>query len=710
MTSSAPVGLRMISEIFSRIASESPSDSSVGVVRDLSIRRITTCSPSTVGSTATRMSSMRPTARAASEMRPSCGLRRSAMSSFASTFRRVVTPFAIRFGIDCASLSTPSMRTRTRSESSCGSKWMSLAPSVAACMMIELTSRTSGASETPSSTSRSSSVSSMTSNSSSADWVSSTSERRAIFSISAMMSSRLATPMSTGYLLASLSSSIPWMFPGSAIATRSRSPWFEIGIAITRWRVSSGTSSAAPGDDALCLEIDEGQVVAPREGAGDALGLRVALVAQRLGERAGAGAAAGGSEPVARDDLGREHEIGDEVADRLEAGRPSLSRPRACAARSPRFVDVRSGPAGSKFTRDSLDRGIGKRRTTPEAARAATPRAQPRRPSLPIAIDVNVALAALVFTPALAFGSFVNVVAARVPLRQLDLEATLGLHGLRHRDRGRGTTSRSSRTCCCAAAAVTATSTSRRVYPAVEALTAALVVACVLAFGATAYTILASFFVIVLVTLSAADLRYRLVPNRIVLPAAAICLVGRRSSSRARSGRSRRSARRRSCFAAALAYPKGMGMGDVKLALLLGAMLGREVTVALMIGFIAALVPAAVLALRHGSKVAQDGDPVRSVPRVRRRRRAVLRRRDSRLVSRHLRVAPARSDCRCPSRRHAGYGAIANMSTIGAWAATHGPLATTRPITSSSPVTGAMAPPTRFRRSGPVATGASAWR
>ena len=46
-------------------------------------------SPSTVGSVATRTSSVRPAAAALSEMRPSCGLRRSAMSSFASTFRRV---------------------------------------------------------------------------------------------------------------------------------------------------------------------------------------------------------------------------------------------------------------------------------------------------------------------------------------------------------------------------------------------------------------------------------------------------------------------------------------------------------------------------------------------------------------------------------------------------------------------------------------------
>ena len=46
---------------------------------------------------------MRPAAAAFSEMRPSCGFRRSAMSSFASTFRRVVTPGAIRFGIRCTS-------------------------------------------------------------------------------------------------------------------------------------------------------------------------------------------------------------------------------------------------------------------------------------------------------------------------------------------------------------------------------------------------------------------------------------------------------------------------------------------------------------------------------------------------------------------------------------------------------------------------------
>jgi len=56
---------------------------------------------------------------------------------------------------------------------------------------------------------------------------------------------------------------------------------------------------------------------------------------------------------------------------------------------------------------------------------------------------------------------------------------------------------------------------------------------------------------------------------------------------------------------AALLYPKGLGMGDVKLALLLGAMLGTTVTVGLMVGFLVALAPAAVLTVRHGSKAAR---------------------------------------------------------------------------------------------------------
>ena len=78
------------------------------------------------------------------------------MSIFASTFRRVVTPGAMCcLGIRCISCRTPSIRKRTSRPSSCASKWTSLAPSSAASSMIELTMRTIGPSETPSSSSRS---------------------------------------------------------------------------------------------------------------------------------------------------------------------------------------------------------------------------------------------------------------------------------------------------------------------------------------------------------------------------------------------------------------------------------------------------------------------------------------------------------------------------------------------------------------------------
>ena len=59
-----------------------------------------------------------------------------------------------------------------------------------------------------------------------------------------------------------------------------------------------------------------------------------------------------------------------------------------------------------------------------------------------------------------------------------------------------------------------------------------------------------------------------------------------------------------------LRYPAGMGMGDVKLALLLGAMLGRTVPVAMLVGMAAALVPGIYLLARHGSKGRKMGVPL----------------------------------------------------------------------------------------------------
>ena len=51
-------------------------------------------------------------------------------------------------------------------------------------------------------------------------------------------------------------------------------------------------------------------------------------------------------------------------------------------------------------------------------------------------------------------------------------------------------------------------------------------------------------------------------------------------------------------------------MGDVKLAALLGAMLGRNVGVALMAGMVAALIPSVVLFARHGAGARKMGIPL----------------------------------------------------------------------------------------------------
>jgi len=146
-------------------------------------------------------------------------------------------------------------------------------------------------------------------------------------------------------------------------------------------------------------------------------------------------------------------------------------------------------------------------------------------------------------------------------------------------------------------------------YPAVELATAGLVAACFVAFGLSGEAFVASFFCVVLVVLSAIDLTHRIVPNRIVLPAALVVLVAQTALEPSPEWALGALGAAGFLFAAALAYPAGMGMGDVKLALLLGAMLGRTVSVGLMVGMVAALVPSVLLLARHGSAARKMGIP-----------------------------------------------------------------------------------------------------
>jgi leader peptidase (prepilin peptidase) / N-methyltransferase len=214
---------------------------------------------------------------------------------------------------------------------------------------------------------------------------------------------------------------------------------------------------------------------------------------------------------------------------------------------------------------------------------------------------MELALAAIAAAPGLAVGSFLNVVASRLPQRK-----PIG----------------SSRSMCMSCGAQIAARDNipllsyallrgrcrhcrARIpvrYPLVEGATALLVAACVLRFGVTWEALLAAFFCAVLVTLSAIDAEHRIVPNRLVLPAFVIVIVAHTAIEPSPEWLLGAAGASGFLFVAALAYPRGMGMGDVKLALLLGAMLGRLVAVGLMLGLLAALVPAAVLALRHGAR------------------------------------------------------------------------------------------------------------
>jgi leader peptidase (prepilin peptidase)/N-methyltransferase len=215
---------------------------------------------------------------------------------------------------------------------------------------------------------------------------------------------------------------------------------------------------------------------------------------------------------------------------------------------------------------------------------------------------MGVAVATIALLPGLAFGSFLNVVAARIPLRRslirpgsacmtcatlltwYDNVPLLSFALLRGRCRH------------CKAAI------SWR-YPLVEATTAFLVAACVLRFELTWDAVVAGFFCAALVAISATDAERHIIPNRVVLPAAGIVLAANTILHPSLEWTVAGIGAALFLLVAALAYPAGMGMGDVKLALLLGVALGRTVPVAMMIGMIAALVPSIVLFARHGSAV-----------------------------------------------------------------------------------------------------------
>src|SRR5436190_20488372 len=213
---------------------------------------------------------------------------------------------------------------------------------------------------------------------------------------------------------------------------------------------------------------------------------------------------------------------------------------------------------------------------------------------------MDVALAAVALLPGLAVGSFLNVVAARIPLHRsvvrpgsacmacgtslawYDNVPLVSFAVLRGRCRHCG-------------------SVIPWRYPLVEATTALLIAGCILRFGLTWDAAVGAFFCTALVAVSATDVERHIIPNVIVIPSAAIVLVANTILHPSVEWIVAGLGAALFLLLAALAYPAGMGMGDVKLALLLGVALGRTVPVAMLIGMVSALVPSVVLLARHGS-------------------------------------------------------------------------------------------------------------
>jgi leader peptidase (prepilin peptidase) / N-methyltransferase len=141
-------------------------------------------------------------------------------------------------------------------------------------------------------------------------------------------------------------------------------------------------------------------------------------------------------------------------------------------------------------------------------------------------------------------------------------------------------------------------------YPLTEAFTGALFAAVVIARGANRTTWLALIFVAALVAITRIDLEHRIIPDRITasLAVAALVLTALFEPHELPQRLIAGAAAGGFLFAAVLAYPGGMGMGDVKLAAVMGLVLGRAVAPALAVALITGTLAGIVVMVRRGVK------------------------------------------------------------------------------------------------------------
>jgi leader peptidase (prepilin peptidase)/N-methyltransferase len=148
-------------------------------------------------------------------------------------------------------------------------------------------------------------------------------------------------------------------------------------------------------------------------------------------------------------------------------------------------------------------------------------------------------------------------------------------------------------------------------YPLVEAATALLCALVVVVKGVEPEALLGIAFVLLLVPITLIDLDHRIIPNKLTLLGAVVglLLVGLLFPDELDESLIAAAAAGGFFLVAALVYPAGMGMGDVKLAAVMGIFLGRAVAPAIFVALLAGSLIGVALIARYGAAARKQGIP-----------------------------------------------------------------------------------------------------
>ncbi len=148
-------------------------------------------------------------------------------------------------------------------------------------------------------------------------------------------------------------------------------------------------------------------------------------------------------------------------------------------------------------------------------------------------------------------------------------------------------------------------------YPAIELLTAVTFALIAASRGIGSELLLELPFAAMLIAVAGIDLEHRIVPNRIVVPAAVLALLLAALLRRGDLLELVLAGAGAFLFLliAALAYPAGMGMGDVKLAGVMGVFLGLSIIPALFLAFVLGSAVGVGMIVAQGPSARKKGVP-----------------------------------------------------------------------------------------------------